>query len=134
MTTRMNWDEYFITIAKVVASRATCPRAHVGAVLVKDRRILATGYNGSPPGESHCIDVGCEMENGHCIRTIHAELNCLMQASKFGIPIDGATMYMWGDKGNGVEPCLKCNQAIKAAGIIKIITKQEVSEIDHIGK
>ena len=77
--TRLSWDDYFYQIAKTVASRATCPRATCGAVIVtRDNRIQATGYNGAPSGKPHCIDVGCDIINGHCIRSYHAEMNTLM--------------------------------------------------------
>ena len=73
MDSRVSWDEYFMNIARVVATRATCDRKHVGAVLVRDKTILATGYNGSARGLEHCDDAGHMMEDGHCVRTVHAE-------------------------------------------------------------
>ena len=120
---RPNWDEYFMNIAREVASRATCDRASVGAVIVKDHRILSTGYNGAPPGEPHCTDAGCLMENNHCERTIHAETNAVAQAARFGVPIDGATLYFWRNRhstGKPVESCIKCTQVMKSAGIVKV--------------
>src|SRR5690606_5886840 len=78
---RPTWDEYFMTMAHFVATRATCTRRQVGAVIVRDKRILTTGYNGSPPGLPHCSDVGCWIVDGHCVRTIHAEQNALVQAA-----------------------------------------------------
>ena len=122
--TRPNWNEYFLNIAKEVASRSTCPRASVGAVIVKDNRILSTGYNGAPPGEPHCTDVGCLMENNHCERTIHAETNAVAQAAKFGVSVDGATLYCWSIRhstGEPVESCIKCTQVMKSAGIKEVI-------------
>ena len=113
-----------MNIAKEVASRSTCPRASVGAVIVKDKRILCTGYNGAPPGELHCTEVGCLMINGHCERTIHAETNAVVQAARFGISIDGATLYCWSirhETGEPVESCIKCSQVMKTAGIIRIV-------------
>ena len=121
---RPNWNEYFINIAKEVASRATCPRASVGAVIVKDNRILSTGYNGALPGEPHCTDVGCLMENNHCERTIHAETNAVAQAARFGVCIDGATLYCWSiqhSAGKPVASCTKCTQVMRAAGIKEVI-------------
>lgn len=118
--TRPTWDEYFLEIAKTVANRATCPRASVGAVIVKDHHILATGYNGAPSGEPHCIDVGCLMENGHCQRAIHAETNAVAQAARFGVPVEGATIYYWDSLQRSVV-CVKCSQVIKAAGITRIV-------------
>ena len=129
---RPSWDTYFLEIAKLVASRSTCPRASVGAVIVKNNRILSTGYNGAPPGEPHCVDVGCLMVNNHCERTVHAETNAVIQAARFGISVDGATLYCWsnrnhtdspyaGKPGDKVDTCAKCSQVIKVAGIVKVI-------------
>lgn len=116
---RPSWDSYFINIAEEVAQRSTCPRAQVGAVIVKDNRILATGYNGAAPGEPHCTDKGCIVENEHCQRAIHAETNAVAQAAKFGVAVDGATMYYW-DSLDRVEPCHNCIQAMQAAGIVSV--------------
>lgn len=118
---RPSWDEYFLGIAKEVASRSTCPRASVGAVIVRDNRILSTGYNGAAPGEPHCSEVGCLMENEHCQRAIHAETNAVAQAAKFGIAVQGATLYYWDSLGRPVESCVKCSQVMKAAGIIRTV-------------
>ena len=119
--TRPDWDEYFLNIAREVAKRSTCPRASVGAVIVKDNRILATGYNGSPPGKPHCTEVGCLVVNDHCERVIHAETNAIAQAAKFGISINGATLYYWDSLNRPAESCNKCSQVMEAAGIIIII-------------
>ena len=116
---RPSWDQYFLSIAKEIASRATCPRASVGAVIVRDNRILSTGYNGSLPGEPHCIEVGCLMVNGHCERTVHAETNAIVQAAKFGASLDGATLYLWSN--TGIPSCTKCSQAVRMAGITRTI-------------
>lgn len=115
-----------MNIAKAVASRATCNRASVGAVVVSDdNRILSTGYNGSLPGELHCIDVGCLMVNGHCERTVHAETNAVAQAAKYGVSVRGAKMYVWSSHhhtDSGTAPtCLKCRQVSTAAGIVQVI-------------
>lgn len=129
---RPSWDDYFLNIAKEVSKRSTCPRASVGAVIVKDHRILSTGYNGAPPGEPHCTDVGCLMENNHCERTIHAETNAVAQAARFGVLINGATLYFWsvryhteeqysGNAGEPVDACNKCEQIMKSAGIVKVV-------------
>src|SRR6266496_6446062 len=88
---RVPWDVYFMNIAQVVASRSTCPRKFVGAVVVRDKTILSTGYNGSIRGMPHCTEVGHMMENEHCVATIHAEANAVIQAAKNGVMIDGAT-------------------------------------------
>ena len=88
---RADWDSYFMEIAKVVSSRSTCDRKHVGALLVRDRIILSTGYNGSIRGMPHCDDVGHVLENGHCVATIHAETNAILQAARNGVRIEGAS-------------------------------------------
>ncbi len=115
MTTRLGWDDYFMSIARVVASRSTCDRKRVGAVLVKDRIILSTGYNGSIRGMPHCDDVGHMMQDGHCIATIHAEANAIIQAARNGIAIDGATLY------TTASPCWNCFKMILNAGICRIV-------------
>jgi len=112
---RPSWDEYFMRIAREVATRATCLRRHVGAVIVRDRRILSTGYNGSPPGQEHCTEVGCLMEDGRCIRTLHAEQNALMQAALHGVSTAGATVY------STCRPCHVCARMIVAAGITRVV-------------
>jgi dCMP deaminase len=102
-------------IARVVASRATCDRKHVGAVLVRDRSILATGYNGSIRGLPHCDDVGHLMEDGHCIRTVHAESNAIAQAAKNGVRIDGSCIYVT------ASPCWGCFRLIANSGVVRIV-------------
>jgi len=111
---RASWDEYFMQIAQVVASRSTCPRKYVGAVIVRDRTILSTGYNGSIRGMPHCSDVGHMMEAGHCVATIHAEGNAIIQAAKNGVMIDGATVYVT------ASPCWICFKQLANAGIKRI--------------
>ncbi len=122
---RPSWDQYFIGIAKEVAMRTTCNRATVGAVIVRNNRILSTGYNGAPSGESHCIEVGCFMVNGHCERTVHAETNAVVQAARFGVPTDGATLYFWDSMNRAADSCVKCFQVIKMAGIKRIVSRDE---------
>jgi dCMP deaminase len=102
-------------IARVVASRATCDRKHVGALLVRDRMILSTGYNGSIRGMPHCTEVGHMLENGHCVATIHAEANAILQAAKNGVGIDGADIY------TTASPCWPCFKLIANAGIRRIV-------------
>ena len=82
---RDSWDVYFLRVADVIKDRSTCTRLSVGSVAVKDNKIISTGYNGSPSGEEHCIEVGCLMKKGHCIRTIHAELNAIMNGMETGV-------------------------------------------------
>ncbi len=112
---RPDWDEYFMGIAREVSSRATCDRKHVGAVIVKDRNIVATGYNGSIPGQVHCDEGGHLMEEGHCVRTVHAEANAIVQAAKHGNAILGATIY------TTASPCFWCFKLIASAGISRIV-------------
>jgi dCMP deaminase len=121
---RPDWDEYFINIACEVAQRATCPRAQVGAVIVKDHRIISTGYNGAAAGEPHCYDEGCLIENNHCYRAVHAEVNAVAEAARFGLAVDGATLYYW-DSLERPESCHNCIQVMKAAGIVKVVDRFE---------
>ena len=117
---RPTWDVFFMRIAKDVSTRASCPRASVGAVVVRNSRILTTGYNGAPAGEPHCTDVGCLVVDNHCQRAIHAEANAIAEAANLGVSLAGATMYFWDSTGRGV-PCYNCLNLMKAAGIVKII-------------
>src|SRR5579871_1699519 len=112
---RASWDRYFMDIAKVVASRSTCPRKFVGAVIVRDRTILSTGYNGSIRGMPHCTEVGHMMEDGHCVATIHAESNAILQAAKNGVTIGGAACYVT------ASPCWSCFKQIANAGLRRIV-------------
>lgn len=112
---RASWDEYFMNIAREVATRSTCDRKHVGAVIVRDKTILSTGYNGSVRGLPHCDEDGHMMEDGHCVRTIHAETNAIIQAAKNGTAIDGATIYVT------ASPCWPCFKTIANAGIRRIV-------------
>jgi dCMP deaminase len=111
---RVGWDDYFMNIAREVATRATCDRKHVGCVIVRDKTILSTGYNGSIRGLPHCSDVGHMMEGGHCIATIHAEANALIQAAKNGARIEGATFY------TTASPCWSCFKLIANAGVKRV--------------
>jgi len=125
---RPSWDEYFLKVVDTVSERSTCDRGKAGAVVVKDKRILSTGYAGSPPGQPHCDDVGHLMrrvvdENDnisqHCVRTIHAEANALVQAAKFGISVEGATLY------TRFEPCYACAMLIVGAGIGRVVARRK---------
>jgi dCMP deaminase len=111
---RASWDAYFMSIAQVVATRSTCPRKYVGAVLVRNRTILSTGYNGSIRGMPHCSDVGHMMEEGHCVATIHAEANAIIQAARNGVMIEGATNYVT------ASPCWSCFKQLANAGVTRI--------------
>lgn len=120
---RPSWDSYFMQIAQLVASRSTCLRRQVGAVIVKDKQILSTGYNGSPSGLKHCGEVGCLREilntqpgeRTEICRAVHAEQNALLQAAKHGVAIEGADMY------TSVQPCVLCTKMIINAGIKRVI-------------
>ncbi len=111
---RASWDEYFMSIAQVVATRSTCQRKYVGAVLVRNRTILSTGYNGSIRGMPHCTDVGHMMEDGHCVATIHAEANAIIQAARNGVMIEGSTNYVT------ASPCWHCFTQLANAGVVRI--------------
>ena len=102
-------------LAREVATRSTCDRKHVGAVVVRDRMILTTGYNGSVRGLPHCQDVGCMMVDGHCVRTIHAEANALVQAARNGVRVAGADIYVT------ASPCLSCLKLIVNAGLRRVV-------------
>ena len=108
---RASWKDYFMNIAREVATRSTCVRKHVGAVIVREKTILSTGYNGSIKGLPHCDEVGCEMVDGHCVRTTHAEANAIVQAAKNGIQINQSEIYVT------ASPCYDCFKLIANAGI-----------------
>ena len=111
MSDRVDWHTYFMNIARQAATRSTCDRKHVGAVIVRDKTILSTGYNGSIRGMPHCDDVGHLMEDGHCVATVHAEANAIIQAAKNGVRIEGAEIY------TTASPCWACFKLITNAGI-----------------
>jgi dCMP deaminase len=125
---RLSWDQYFMTITRQVAERSTCCRAKVGAVIVRDKNILATGYNGAPAGLPHCIDVGCliyetrtlagEMEE-NCYRTIHAEINAIAHAAKNGVSIRDGDIYVTH------TPCIHCLKVLINTGIRRICYERE---------
>ena len=123
MSSRLDWDSYFMNIAQLVAERSTCNRAKIGAVIVRDRNIIATGYNGSPMGLPHCTEVGCLVyvsrnpngeEEENCFRTIHAEINAIAQAAKHGVRIDGSDMYVT------ASPCIHCLKVLINVGVKSI--------------
>ncbi|AJD91586.1 competence protein ComE [Jeotgalibacillus malaysiensis] len=111
---RISWNQYFMAQSHLLALRSTCTRLTVGATIVREQRIIAGGYNGSIKGGTHCIDEGCYVIDNHCVRTIHAEMNALLQCAKFGAATEGASMYVTH------FPCLQCTKAIIQAGISKI--------------
>ena len=111
---RVSWETYFMNIAAEVATRSTCDRKHVGAVIVKDKTILSTGYNGSIKGLPHCDEVGHEVMDDHCIRTTHAEANAIVQAAKNGVEINHAEIYIT------ASPCYNCFKLIANVGVKSI--------------
>jgi len=115
---RPDWDRYFFAIARTVATRATCPRAQVGAVVVLDRRILTTGYNGAPSGVAHCSDAGCLMVDGHCLRATHAEANALIQGARHGVALHGGTLY------TTHRPCAGCAKLVISTGIVRVVYEE----------
>ncbi len=123
---RKSWTSYFMEITEMVATRSTCDRAFVGCTLVnKDNRIVSTGYNGSVAGNPHCDEVGHVLRDGHCIATIHAEMNALLYCAKEGISVKGATAYITH------FPCLNCTKALIQAGIAKIVYKHDYRIDDY---
>ncbi|MDQ6931884.1 MAG: cytidine/deoxycytidylate deaminase family protein [Candidatus Eremiobacteraeota bacterium] len=112
---RPGWDEYFMDVARTVANRATCPRATVGCVIVRDHRILTTGYNGSPRHVAHCTEVGCLVINDHCARTTHAEANAIVQGALHGVSLAGSAAYCTH------QPCISCSKLLISAGVLKIV-------------
>ena len=121
--TRPSWDEYFMDITRRVATRSTCLRRAVGAILVHDKRIIASGYNGGPSGLAHCLDIGCLREKlgipsgqqHELCRGIHAEQNAIIQAARHGVSIEGATLYCT------TQPCTQCTKMLINAGITEIV-------------
>ena len=123
---RPSWDEYFLEMASLVAKRSTCLRRSVGAVIVKEKRILATGYNGAPSGLKHCVEIGCirqklkipSGERHELCRALHAEQNALIQACLHGISVKGATLYAT------TQPCVICAKMLINAGIKEIVISE----------
>lgn len=121
---RPSWDSYFMDMAHLVATRATCDRKHVGAVVVRDKRVVATGYNGSPPGLPHCDVVGHDLVRQadgkeNCVRTVHAEMNAILQAAQYGVSLAGTTLY------TNTYPCWHCAKAILGARIATVVVDQD---------
>ncbi len=125
---RPSWDEYFIKIVDIVGSRGTCDRGRSGCVITKNKRIISTGYVGSPIGLSHCDEIDHEMhtithpdghQTRHCIRTSHAEVNAIAQSARFGVSLEGATLYC------KMTPCYTCAKMIINAGINRVVSMQD---------
>jgi len=131
---RPSWDEYFVGIMDAVAKRATCDRGLSGCVIVRDKRILATGYVGAPAGVAHCDEVGHEMQevvnpdgtrSQHCIRTAHAEQNAIVHAARFGVGLMGGTLYC------KMTPCYACVKMIINAGIVRVVPTKDYHVADR---
>ncbi len=125
---RPSWDEYFMSIAELVGSRATCDRGRSGCVIVRDKRILTTGYVGAPAGVAHCDEVGHEMstvlnddgtQSLHCVRTTHAEQNAIAQAARLGVSLDGSTVYCH------MTPCYICAKIVINAGVKRVVALKD---------
>jgi dCMP deaminase len=119
---RTEWNEYFMGMARQAATRSTCPRLAVGAILVKDKRVIGTGYNGSGHGQDHCVDKGCILVDGHCVRTVHAETNALLGVNRDDL--NYSVLYVTH------KPCLTCFKNLVQAGIKRIIFDQPY-EVDY---
>ncbi len=115
---RPTWDQYFTQLCELISTRATCPRKNVGAVLVRDNHVLSVGYNGSLPGLPHCIDVGCDMEDNHCVAVNHAESNAICSAAKYGISLNNSILY------TNIFPCWNCFKLVVSSGIKEIVYKE----------
>lgn len=130
MTSRPSWEEYFLELAELVARRSTCLRRNVGAVLVKEERIISTGYNGAPRGLHHCLDLGClrqelNIPSGQryeLCRGVHAEQNAIINAAFYGVSTRGAVLYCTN------QPCIICARMIINAGIIKVVHKGDFDD------
>jgi len=124
---RISRDDYLMQMAKVCSKRSTCNKKN-GSVLVREGRVIATGYNGSPPGRPHCIDVGCLLDDyGHCLASIHAEINTILMAARYGISTEGATLYCT------TFPCPLCSKLLTNTGITKIVYENLYSNMEGYG-
>ncbi len=141
MSRRVDWHTYFMNIARQAATRSTCDRKHVGAVIVRDKTILSTGYNGSIRGMPHCDDVGHLMENGHCVGTVHAEANAIIQAAKNGVRIDGARDLhdrlallglLQADRQRG-DPAIYYGEFYRDTRSIEVARRSDIELVDLMG-
>lgn len=112
---RPSWEETFATVAAVWARRSTCPRLSVGCVVVRDRQVLVSGYNGAPRGVAHCSDVGCTMDGERCVRAVHAEQNAVAQAARVGVSLVGSTAYVTS------RPCRRCVNLMAQSGVASVV-------------
>lgn len=125
MSERIPWNQYFMSQSMLLSMRSTCSRLAVGATIVRDKRVISGGYNGSVSGDVHCIDDGCYVVDGHCVRTVHAEANALLQCAKFGVKTEGADVYVTH------FPCLQCTKQLIQSGINKIFYLEDYHNHDY---
>ena len=136
MDTRISWDQYFIAQAAILSTRSTCTRLHVGAIIVRDHRIIASGYNGSVAGTPHCTEVGDLIVDGHCVRAVHAEQNAIISAARKDL-ID-STLYLVGKEAidnsyvKNANPCILCKRFILNAGIKEVIIRKDKNNYEVI--
>ena len=122
---KISRDEYYLKVLESIRLRSTCDRGKSGALIVVRNRVVATGYVGSPPGLPHCDDIGHMMQGDHCIRTVHAEMNAILQAAKFGTPVENGTMYCT------MVPCFSCAKSIVSAGIWRVVAVYDYHDSLH---
>lgn len=125
MVKRIPWDQYFMSQSLLISTRSSCSRLAVGAVMVRNQRVISAGYNGSVSGDVHCSEIGCKVVDGHCIRTVHAEVNAVLQCAKFGVATEGADIYVTH------FPCLRCSKIIIQAGIKKLYYLHDYNNSDY---
>ena len=124
---RPSWDDYFMSLVRILGTRSSCDRLHAGSILVKDKRIISSGYNGAPPGMPTCDEVGHLMEEGHCVRTIHGEHNAILQAaSTGGVSTKDSTMY------TKYSPCIHCAKYVISAGVTRIVAGKIYRGMDAV--
>ena len=121
---RISWEQYFIAQARLVSLRSTCTRLMVGAVIVRENRIIASGYNGSVADGDHCVEEGCYMVDGHCLRTVHAEANALLQCAKFGVATNNTAIYCTH------FPCIQCTKQLIQAGVSQLFYEDDYHNHD----
>lgn len=122
---RISWHQYFMLQSHLIALRSTCERLTVGATIIRENRMIAGGYNGSVSGSAHCVDEGCYVIDGHCVRTVHAEMNAILQCAKFGAQTEGAEIYVTH------FPCLPCCKSIIQAGIKTVYYAEDYRNSDY---
>ncbi|MGM8364641.1 ComE operon protein 2 [Virgibacillus sp. W0181] len=122
---RISWGQYFMAQSYLAALRSTCTRLNVGAIIVRDNRIIASGYNGSVSDGTHCIDHGCYMVDGHCVRTVHAEANALLQCARFGVSTEKTDIYVTH------YPCLQCCKMIIQSGVSNVFYAVDYRNHDY---